>query len=689
MKPLRVPLLLAALAAFLLPAPGRAERPGHHASYLHALTDLHAAREHLRNRGGNGEMVWDERKAVTEVDAAIRDLEDAALEVGKNIRELPGVDVRKEDVGELHRALDLLRKARQNASEREDDDRADDLRRRAAFHIDEAIHFTEEGLADGAPPPPPPPPPEESYADDPGDEALDEEVTFESPEDGDDTDEYAIFEEPPVEPPEPIAVRYLPPPMRYEPPPPMPENGMYWVGGYWVWHDGGWMWMSGHWLLPPRPGYGWAPPYYEVRGEVVVFVTGHWGPPGYVFRPPATYRFVSAPRPRYRGTLVVAGVSRGVFVPPPPGSRRGLVIPAPLGTPPQVVVGAPPVVRPGMIIRGGVQHTTFISNTTVSNVTVFAPAGVTKNGRAINSSVPTRPWLAASLPPRAAVAPPPPPASAIAAHPTAFSPFATRPSRPGQRVMLPPTVSAHPSNETIILRERPVRRPHGDNPPAGNAQPAGNAPPPGNNPPGGDAPGRHGDRDRGDREPGRNPAQDGKAPPKLEPASTPTTTTPPPPAGNVPAGRGGDKDRVDRNLGDREPGRTPSPDGKPPRLDPNATPTTTTPPPPSTTPAGTVPGGRAGDRERADRERTDRVPGRTPTPDGKPQKIEPATPATTPPPSSKPITVTQPPAKREELQRPNRELRRGEGRGDAKLERVKDKDKDKEKDDKDKLRKRP
>jgi hypothetical protein len=272
----------------------------------------------------------------------------------------------------------------------------------------------------------------------------------------------AVYVEPSYEPPPPIAVRFVPPPMRYEPPPPLPEAGMHWVGGYWVWDDGEWAWMSGHWVYPPRPEFIWVTPYYEVRGDLVIFIGGHWGPPGYVFRPPPpTVRVVVVEaRPSYRGVLVVqARPQRGCFVPAPPGSRPGIVVPAPIGTAPQVVVSAPPVVRPGMVVRGNPHSGSLTSAAEGAvrqgDVTVFAPAGVTRSGRPVQAVVPGRPSLAASLPPRAAVAPPPPPPRALGSRPGTFSPVAVDPPTAGQRQRLPPTVSSHPTQQTLEARPAP------------------------------------------------------------------------------------------------------------------------------------------------------------------------------------------------------------------------------------------
>jgi hypothetical protein len=229
----------------------------------------------------------------------------------------------------------------------------------------------------------------------------------------------SVYVEPPISQPEPIAVGWAPPPLLVESPPPPPFDGAVWVGGYWVW-QGDWVWAHGHWVGPPRPNYMWVHPYYEHRDGVVIFITGHWSPPGVAFVPPppgihltvevAAAGVVAGPRPQGPD---------GCFIPAPPGSRPGIIIPAPIGTAPAVVTGAPPVVSVGMRVTSNVNNTTIVHNnsvvnnttnnvtnnvtnvknvTNITNVTIVAPASATANGQAVNASVPAQAHLAAAQP---------------------------------------------------------------------------------------------------------------------------------------------------------------------------------------------------------------------------------------------------------------------------------------------------
>jgi hypothetical protein len=117
-----------------------------HPAYLHALADLRHARAHLERQGGGREFRWDENVAVREIDLAIHEIKEASIDDGKNISDHPPVDLKADYIGRVHRALELLRRARADCSEEEDNGFARGLRNRALRHINEAIRLTEESL---------------------------------------------------------------------------------------------------------------------------------------------------------------------------------------------------------------------------------------------------------------------------------------------------------------------------------------------------------------------------------------------------------------------------------------------------------------------------------------------------------------------------------------------------------------
>jgi hypothetical protein len=237
----------------------------------------------------------------------------------------------------------------------------------------------------------------------------------------------------PTEQPDPVEVDWAPPPMLVDTPPEEPSDDDVWVGGFWVW-EGSWVWAHGRWSRPPHHGYRWHNPYYEHRGDAVVFINGFWSPTNYVFVPPP-------PEIRIPRAEIALGVNAGrrpegppgVFVPPPPGSRYGLIVPAPLGTPPAAIVGAPPMDRPGMhIIANG-------SIATNANVSIVAPANSTTDGRAFSITAPTLPHLAAGQHPLVNITAPAP----IISQPIASY-------RPGNAPpVLPPPQSVHAGTTSV------------------------------------------------------------------------------------------------------------------------------------------------------------------------------------------------------------------------------------------------
>src|SRR6201989_2508146 len=84
---------------------------GPHPYYLHALSDLRAARWMIEHRPGNWQQTVDEVEAVRRIDAAIGEIKKAAIEDGKDLADHPKVDERNDHDGRLHVALDFLRKA--------------------------------------------------------------------------------------------------------------------------------------------------------------------------------------------------------------------------------------------------------------------------------------------------------------------------------------------------------------------------------------------------------------------------------------------------------------------------------------------------------------------------------------------------------------------------------------------------
>jgi len=131
-----------------LPFAASADMPGKHPYYLHALTDLRAARWLIEHRPGDPAVSGQEDVAIAEIDKAIGEIKHAAIDDGKDIHDHQGVDAPNERPGRLHKALELLRKVHSDVAREEDDPMTRGLRDRAVGHIDAAIHATEHAIMD-------------------------------------------------------------------------------------------------------------------------------------------------------------------------------------------------------------------------------------------------------------------------------------------------------------------------------------------------------------------------------------------------------------------------------------------------------------------------------------------------------------------------------------------------------------
>jgi hypothetical protein len=141
-------LLLSGLLLAALPFAANADMPGKHPAYLHALSDLRAARWMLEHRPGDPAVSAQEDVAITEIDKAIGEIKKASIDDGKNLEDHPPVQGINDRPGRLHKAAELLRKVHGDVAREEDDPFTKGLRDRAIMHIDEALHATEHAIGD-------------------------------------------------------------------------------------------------------------------------------------------------------------------------------------------------------------------------------------------------------------------------------------------------------------------------------------------------------------------------------------------------------------------------------------------------------------------------------------------------------------------------------------------------------------
>src|SRR5271156_552374 len=139
--------LVAILAAGVMTAMGpaglgtatvQAQVPGPHPAYLHALSDLRAARHYLNDGWAWQPVKRDDNVAIREIDAAINEIKKASIDDGKGLDDPFQIDSRLSAHDRFRKANELLWSAHNDLSKAEDVPQARGLRDRAIGHVDKA-----------------------------------------------------------------------------------------------------------------------------------------------------------------------------------------------------------------------------------------------------------------------------------------------------------------------------------------------------------------------------------------------------------------------------------------------------------------------------------------------------------------------------------------------------------------------
>ncbi len=126
----------------------QADEPGRHPHYLHALSDLRAARA-LLNRADERNVTEDERAAIRQLNRAIGDIKQASFYDGKLGDYAPPVDANLSHKDRLQKAVALLGNAHHDLTAyHEDDPLASDWRSRAVGDIDGAYKAAQRAVRD-------------------------------------------------------------------------------------------------------------------------------------------------------------------------------------------------------------------------------------------------------------------------------------------------------------------------------------------------------------------------------------------------------------------------------------------------------------------------------------------------------------------------------------------------------------
>ena len=118
-----------------------AQVPGPHPAYLHALSDLRAARHYLHDNWAWEPVRHADNEAIREIDAAIEEIKRAAIDDGKGLNDPFPIDTHLTPRNRFHKANELLLSARNDLSHAEDVPSSRGLRDRAVGHINRAHQF--------------------------------------------------------------------------------------------------------------------------------------------------------------------------------------------------------------------------------------------------------------------------------------------------------------------------------------------------------------------------------------------------------------------------------------------------------------------------------------------------------------------------------------------------------------------
>jgi len=132
-------MVAAGLLALSAPVTVQAQQvPGPHPAYLHALSDLRAARHYLHDGWAFGPVRHDDDAAIGQIDAAINEIKIAAIDDGKGLNDPFPIDRGLSPHDRFRKANELLAAAHHDLDRAEDVPQSRGLRNRALIHIDQA-----------------------------------------------------------------------------------------------------------------------------------------------------------------------------------------------------------------------------------------------------------------------------------------------------------------------------------------------------------------------------------------------------------------------------------------------------------------------------------------------------------------------------------------------------------------------
>lgn len=136
--------LAAGIIAGTSPMMMQAQVPGPHPAYLHALSDLRAARHYLHDNWSYGAVRHEDDAAIREIDAAINEIKMASINDGQGDADPFPIDRNLNGRDRFRKANELLASAHNDLSRAEDVPSSRGLRDRAIMHVDRAHHIVDD-----------------------------------------------------------------------------------------------------------------------------------------------------------------------------------------------------------------------------------------------------------------------------------------------------------------------------------------------------------------------------------------------------------------------------------------------------------------------------------------------------------------------------------------------------------------
>ena len=139
--------VIGAMIILVAPVIVNADAPGRHPAYFRARADMRVAQSLLRVRD-EPNVMRNLRAADDEIEAAIREVDHAAVIDRKDIDDRPRPDAGLDRPGRLRKIVELLRSSRMDLGREEDNGGARGWRDAAYRHIDAALEHVHRAAVD-------------------------------------------------------------------------------------------------------------------------------------------------------------------------------------------------------------------------------------------------------------------------------------------------------------------------------------------------------------------------------------------------------------------------------------------------------------------------------------------------------------------------------------------------------------